>query len=90
MALIKQLETPFSVTVSYWRICNLDVDYQNGITRVTLCVYKDEKSRLDGKSPIPGMNIETSLNLIPSDVNVRETIYHLIKQDPFFSDSIDA
>ena len=98
MALVKDFTTDYGVTVSYWKVVSLSLDWLTKRGRIKLVGYVDEVMRTDGKVflqekyfDIIPLNFEQYFGAESLDyVNPVSQAYIFIKdKDSFFSDAID-
>lgn len=90
MALLKDIDTPFGLTVSYWKITFMDVTYeQPGNQPRVGCILRGWQSQADREQfkHIIEMTFEWLGDDAPSD---RAQAYAAIKLQPSFADAQDA
>lgn len=89
MALLKDIITPFGLTVAYWKITFLDFTYeQPGVQPRVGCVLRGWQSQADREQfkHISEMMFEWEGENVPSD---RAEAYTAIKSQPAFVDATD-
>lgn len=83
MALLKAIETR-GTTANYWKIGIMHTDFTRGRSFVMVHGYTSQEYREDK----PGDNVdERNFTL---EAVTREEAYALLKQDPFFDNSVDV
>lgn len=83
MAFIKEYETKQKVLASYWRVKQVDADYDANRYEIKLYLYKDHASREGNATPLA-----VGLCWLPVDPNSdtisRALVYMAIKQSNIF------
>lgn len=90
MALLKDIITPFGLTVAYWKITFLDFTYaQPGVQPRVGCVLRGWQSQADREQfkHIGEMTFEWNGDTVPVD---RAEAYAAIKSQPAFADATDV
>jgi hypothetical protein len=96
MALLKAIELPSGLTVEYWRIESVSVDVLCNTCSCTISVYKDQASRIAGKTSVKSISFSWCGGDSPFDelaniiLNPVAVAYGKVKTMPEFVDAIDA
>ncbi len=89
MALQKTKELASGITGNYWKILQVNIDYLNSTSHVTIALYVDEEARAAGKNPLAEQQSFNwqgeefpfgSSDLSAEDVNPLKVAYAKIKE----------
>ena len=93
MALIKDIELPNGISISYWRIVSIQISAESDKTAVEVVGYLTKEARQEDKSPvqvqsfyIPPLQLA---NLEQSGNNPYNLAYAALKNEPFFDGATD-
>ena len=92
MALQKQQELENGFTGNYWRLSSVHVDCDGSLmVSISMFLYKDQDSRIQGKTPILDRLIQVPLSSIDStfSYDFRACIYHKLKEMEYWQVAID-
>lgn len=70
MAIIKQRETQFGITASYYKIKRIECDSDRGEVLIWVDVYPNEECRTTSKTPITTEQIRIPFYRIEQDVRI--------------------
>ena len=94
MALNLTKNNSFGGTTSYWKVVDLNINWLNKISSVSLCGWTDEAARVALYRPTEQRNFEFSGDDFPfveeEPQNEREIAYSKIKETEEFSEAIDC
>ncbi|AEZ50525.1 hypothetical protein F400_gp078 [Bacillus phage BCD7] len=60
MALKNEMETSYGVNVHYWKVSNMQIDFNRHIVIITLGGYVDENARKNGSTPLEMRKVNVS------------------------------
>ena len=79
MAILLGKELSNGISINYWKISTVTIDYVGNETIVHLSVYKDKQARVDGKDPVMYQQIN-----IKDIIENRVSLYLYISSLPEF------
>lgn len=89
MALIKDIDTEFGISATYWNIGAVQEDFKGRGTEVTFYGYANKDAREAGKQPLSAGKVQISGEEYIAGAD-RAALYGIIKQRPEFSGAQDA
>jgi hypothetical protein len=93
MALIKDVELPNGISISYWRIGSIQISVESEKAEVHVVGYLDKATRDANKNPVQGKSFALpALQLADLDLlgnNPYKLAYEALKNESFFSDATD-
>lgn len=94
MALIKSISTGFGIDATYWKIVDLNINWLDKNSHISLLGWADKTARDAGLNPLDQRSFDYSGEEFPfideEPQNERETAYTKIKETDEFADAVDA